>query len=317
MALGTVTHENIGYLLPDGPLLLGAGRAPRAAVGGPAAVDGLAALRRRGRGALPLPGHRADRARAGTWPRSAFMFTPYVLQYAGRISVILLPWAGPAVDGGLRRPGPAAGRLEVPGPVRPGGGPGQRHQRQLDPLRGHRPRPCGSPTPCWSPARPPGAGRGGWPGGSACSAPWSPCGGRSGSQVEAAYGVNVLKYTETVPATSSRLAGLGDPPGPRLLVLLRLGPDRGLDPGRGGLHPEPVAGRRSASPCRSWPSSPPSLLRWRYRAYFVLLVVVGMVLAVGRLPLRHPTGGRVGCSSPSWSTPRPGWPCAPPTGPRR
>ena len=50
-----------------------------------------------------------------------------------------------------------------------------------------------------------------------------------GLQVEAAYGVNVLKYTETVPATSARLAGLGDPAGPRLLVLLRHRPGGPVD----------------------------------------------------------------------------------------
>ena len=77
-----------------GPLLLGPGRAPRAAVDRPAPVDGLPAVRRRGRRPLPVPGHRAHRARAATWPPSAFMFTPYVLQYSGRISVILLPWSG-------------------------------------------------------------------------------------------------------------------------------------------------------------------------------------------------------------------------------
>ena len=68
-----------------------------------------------------------------------FMFTPYVLQYAGRISVILLPWAGlpwmvAFVILALRR-----GGWRLPGPLRLGGGPGQRHQRQLHPLRGHRP----------------------------------------------------------------------------------------------------------------------------------------------------------------------------------
>ena len=63
----------------------------------------------------------------------------------------------------------------------------------------------------------------------------------------------------------------------------------------GGLHP----GRRpdrcaSFTRARSWPSWPPFVARWRYRAYFILITVVGMVLAVGPNPYDRPVERRLG-----------------------
>ena len=100
---------------------------------------------------------------------------------------------------------------------------GQRHQRQLHHLRRRR---AGAVAPLCrrsSSARPPGA------------APAWPCDGAPhplvlpwwivGLEVEAAYGVDVLKYTETVPSTSPRRARRGHPRA-RLLVLLRRRPPR-------------------------------------------------------------------------------------------
>jgi arabinofuranan 3-O-arabinosyltransferase len=93
VALGTVTHENIGYLLPMGPFYWALAElhvplwvAQRLWLGTVlfAAGAGMLYLCR----TLKLSG-------AGCYVASfAFMFAPYVLQYSGRISIILLPWSG-------------------------------------------------------------------------------------------------------------------------------------------------------------------------------------------------------------------------------
>ena len=71
------------------------------------------------------------------------------------------------------------------------------------------------------------------------------------------------------------------PARPRLLVLLRAGPARPVD--RGG-EPTTRSDRPSSSPAtRSSCSrcSRPRSLRWRHRVFFVVLLLVGMVIAVG------------------------------------
>ena len=109
-----------------------------------------------------------------------------------------------------------------------------------------------------------------------------------GLQVEAAYGVNVLKYTETVPATSGAslaseiLRGLG--------YWYFYGTDR-----VGAWTQASVAytqnlwliGASFAVPVLCFIAA--VFTRWRYRAYFVLITVVGMVLAVGPNPYADPS----------------------------
>ena len=63
----------------------------------------------------------------------------------------------------------------------------------------------------------------------------------AGLEVEAAYGVNVLKFTETVPSTSATSNAADIIRGPRLLVLLRLRPPRPVDERRRPLHPGHLA----------------------------------------------------------------------------
>ena len=59
------------------------------------------------------------------------------------------------------------------------------------------------------------------------------------------------------------------------------------------------------------------VVRWRERAYFVVLVLVGTVLAVGVHPLSDPSPlGRAGEGQRARGR-RWGWRCAAPTGPRR
>src|SRR6202453_775588 len=93
VALGTVSHQTIGYLLPMGPFywLLAELHVPvwiaqRLWMGSIlfAAGAGMLYLCR----TVGLRGNGRYIAALG------FMFTPYVLQYSGRISVILLPWCG-------------------------------------------------------------------------------------------------------------------------------------------------------------------------------------------------------------------------------
>ncbi|MGA2037085.1 MAG: alpha-(1-_3)-arabinofuranosyltransferase family protein, partial [Acidimicrobiales bacterium] len=93
VALGTVTHEYIGYLLPMGPFYWFF-----SAVGVPVWVAQRiwlgSILFAAGAGVLLLCRTLNLRAPGRTVAALAFMLSPYFLQYAGRISVILLPWAG-------------------------------------------------------------------------------------------------------------------------------------------------------------------------------------------------------------------------------
>ena len=199
------------------------------AVGGPAPVDG-GLLFAAGAGALYLcrtigltgPG----RLRGGPGVHVHALRAPVRRADLGDPHAV----GGPALDGGLRHPGPARGGLAVPGPVRPGGGPGQRHQRQLHPLRGHRPGPVAALRRGGGQGGRRGAGPGAWPGRSACSSALVSLWWAVGLQVEAAYGVNVLKYTETVPSTSAASLASEILRGPRLLVLLRHRPGRARGP---------------------------------------------------------------------------------------
>src|SRR6202020_2751975 len=93
VGLGTVTHEYIGYLLPMGPFfaifhLLGVPVwvAQRLWLGSILLCAGV--------GVLYLSRILGLRGPGPTAAALAYMLSPYFLQYAGRISVILLPWAG-------------------------------------------------------------------------------------------------------------------------------------------------------------------------------------------------------------------------------
>ena len=93
VALGTVTHENIGYLFPMGPFfwLFAEAHVPvwvaqRLWMGCLLFAAGAGMLYLCRVVSLSGPGRYVAAL--------SFMFTPYVLQYAGRISVILMPWSG-------------------------------------------------------------------------------------------------------------------------------------------------------------------------------------------------------------------------------
>src|SRR5579872_4937079 len=93
VGLGTVTHQYIGYLLPMGPFYWFF-----SALGVPVWVAQRlwlgSMLFAAGAGILYLGKTLGLRAPARLVGALAFMLSPYFLQYSGRISVILLPWAG-------------------------------------------------------------------------------------------------------------------------------------------------------------------------------------------------------------------------------
>ncbi len=109
-----------------------------------------------------------------------------------------------------------------------------------------------------------------------------------GLQVEAAYGINVLKYTETVPATSGTsvaseiVRGLG--------YWYFYGTDRlGAWTQTSVAYTQDLWLMAASFTVPALAFAAAVLARWRYRTYFVLLTVVGMVLAVGPNPYTDPS----------------------------
>jgi arabinofuranan 3-O-arabinosyltransferase len=286
VALGTVTHQNIGYLLPMGPFywamaelhvpLWVAQRLWMTALLFAAGAGAVYLCRTIGLGG---PGRYVTAI--------AFMFTPYVLQYSGRISVILLPWSGlpwmvAFVILALRKGGwkyPALFALVV---------------ALVSGINASSILFVGLAPALWLPYAVVVAREATWR--KAWGAAWK-IGVLSilvslwwavGLEVEAAYGVNVLKYTETVPATSGAslaseiIRGLGywyfygtDRLGPWTQAAVAYTQNLWL------------IGASFAVPVLCFVAA--IFSRWRYRAYFVLITVVGMVLAVGPNPYADPT----------------------------
>lgn len=287
VALGTVTHENIGYLLPMGPFywvfaelhvpLWVAQRLWMGVILFAAGTGMLCLCRTVG---LHGPGRYVATL--------AFTFTPYVLQYAGRISVILLPWAGlpwmvAFVILALRRGGwryPALFALVV---------------ALVSGINASSILYVGIAPALWLPYSVLVAKNATWR--QAWSVTWKigllsslvSLWWAAGLQVEAAYGVNVLKYTETVPATSSTslasevLRGLG--------YWYFYGSDRvGVWTQTSIAYSQNLwlVALSFAVPALSFVGA--VMVRWRHRAYFALVVVVGTVLSVGAYPYTHPSG---------------------------
>jgi arabinofuranan 3-O-arabinosyltransferase len=286
VGLGTVTHEYIGYLLPMGPFfgILAFFHVPiwvaqRLWLGTILFAAGLGilylsrVLRLRGPGPIVAA--------------LAYMLSPYFLQYAGRISVILLPWAGlpfllaftilAVRRGGWRMPALFAivialvSGINATAIIYVGVVPILWIIYAVVVLR----------EATWRQAIR-AALRIGLLSLFACLW-WI-----AGLMVEAGYGVNVLKYTETVPSTSATsnasevLRGLGywyfygsDHLGPWTRAAVRFTQDIWL---LATSYAVPVLALVAAT-----------LLRWRERSFFILLVVVGMVLSVGPFPYTHPT----------------------------
>ncbi len=286
VGLGTVTHEYIGYLLPMGPFfavfhLFGVPVwvAQRLWLGSILFAAGL--------GVLYLSRILGLRGPGPAVAALAYMLSPYFLQYAGRISVILLPWAGlPFLLGltvvALRRGGwrePAlfavvvatVSGINASSIIYVGVAPVLWLFYAVVVLR----------ESTWRHALGTGLrialltiGASLW---------WM-----AGLQVEAAYGVNVLKYTETVPSTSATsnpadiIRGLGywyfygtDHLGSWTNAAIRYTQDIGL---LATSYAVPVVALVAAA-----------FVRWRERSYFLILLFVGLVLSVGPFPYSNPT----------------------------
>ncbi len=286
VGLGGVNHQYIGYLFPMGPFfavfhLLGVQVwvAQRLWLGSILFAAGL--------GVLYLSRILGLRGPGPTAAALAYMLSPYFLQYAGRISVILLPWAGlPFMLGltivALRRGGwrePAlfavvvatVSGINASSIIYVGVAPVLWLFYAVVVLR----------ESTWRHALATGLritiltlGACLW---------WI-----AGLQVEAAYGVNVLKFTETVPSTSATsnpadiIRGLGywyfygaDHTGPWTNAAVRLTQDISQ---LATSYAVPVVALVAAA-----------FVRWRERAYFLILLFVGLVLSVGPFPFSNPT----------------------------
>ena len=286
VGLGTVTHEYIGYLLPMGPFyfmfhVLGVPVwvAQRLWLGSLLFVAGA--------GILYLSRTLRLRGPGPIVAAMAYMLSPYFLQYAGRISVILLPWAGlPFMlgltivalrRGGWRQPALFAivvalvSGINASSIIYVGVAPILWILYAVVVLR----------ESTWRHALATALRIGVLTLG-ACL--WW----MAGLEVEAAYGVNVLKYTETVPSTSATsnaadiFRGLGywyfygtDHLGPWTTAAIRYTQDIWL---LATSYAVPVLALVAAA-----------FVRWRERAFFLVLLFVGLILSVGPFPFSHPT----------------------------
>ncbi len=286
VALGTVSHQYIGYLLPMGPFYAGLAAlhvptwvAQRLWLGG--------ILFAAGAGILHLSRVLSLRGPGRVVAALAFMLSPYFLQYAGRISVILLPWAGlPWMiaftvlafrKGGWRYPALFAVVVALVSGINAtailyvGLGP------VLWLLYAAGVEKEGSWRRAWATALKIGALT------VLCCLWWI-----AGLETEAAYGVDVLKYTETLPSTSATstaaevIRGLG--------YWYFYGGDR-LGPWTSSavIYTQQLwlIALSYFIPFLAFVSA--VMVRWRHRAFFVLLVIVGTVLSVGAYPYTNPT----------------------------
>jgi hypothetical protein len=286
VGLGTVTHQQIGYLLPMGPFywlfhVLGVPLwiSQRLWVG--------SILFAAGAGALYLCRTLGLGAPGSPVAAFAYMFSPYFLQYVGRISVLLLPWAGlpwlltftvlALRRGGWRDVARFGFVIALVGSI---------NATSLIYV-------CVGPI-LWLAYSVVGLGESTWRRAFlvalklgaislAVSLWWI-----AGLAIEGVYGVDILRTTETVQTVSQTstpievLRGLGywyfygsDRLGAWVVTSLQLTQD--LVPLASGFAVAAVAVMTSA------------FTRWRYRAFFALLALVGLVLAVGVYPFSHPT----------------------------
>ncbi len=286
-AAGTVTHQYIGYILPQGPFYAGLAAlhvpvwvAQRLWFGSLLFLAGAGvrfAVRTFGlRGPGPLV--------AG----AVYALSPYSMQYIERISAILMPWAGlgwllgftvlAIRRGGWRYPALFASVVALVGGI------------NATSLIYVGVAPLGFVLYTLFVTKEARAVRVVWAAvkigllSLAVSLWWI-----AGLAVEGAYGINVLKYTETVPAiantsvASEVMRGLGywyfygtDRLGPWLSSSVVYTQDVALLVVSFAL---PVLGVLAAV-----------LIRWRARAYFALLGLTGLVLSVGTHPFNHPSG---------------------------
>lgn len=286
IGMGTVTHQNIGYLFPMGPYywLFNAARVPdwvaqRLWLGSILFFAGVGVLYLLRTFGLRGPGIAIAAV--------AYMFTPYTLDYSARISALLLPFAAlpwmiglvrkALRHGGWRYPAIFALVVQLVGGVNAtalifaGVGPvlwilyAWLVDQEFDWRRAisvtARIAVLTLVTSLW----------------------WI-----AGLEMQGTYGLDILKYTETVKAVAIAsypneiLRGLG--------YWFFYGQDR-IGPwieSANQYTQRPVillAGYGLAVACLL----AAGVMRWRHRLFFVGLLLVGMIIAVGPSPYSHPT----------------------------
>ena len=286
VAAGTVTHQNIGYLFPQGPFYWVFSQ-----LGVPVWVAQRlwmgTLLFAAGAGVLYLARTLGVTGPGAVVAGLAYELTPYFLQYIQRISAILLPWSGlgwmvafavlALRRGGWRYPALFAvvvafvGATNATSLIYVGLAPLAwlfYGAFVLHESSARRAASTGLKLGVLS---------------LGVSLFWI-----VGLRVEGAYGINVLKYTETLPAiagtslASEVVRGLGywyfygsDRLGPWLQAAVKLQERTWLLVTSFAL---PVLGAVGAV-----------ISRWRAKAFFVLLIFVGVVLAVGMHPYGDPS----------------------------
>jgi len=286
VALGTVTHQNIGYLFPMGPfywvlanLHVPIWVAQRLWLGSIlfGAAAGVLYLCR----VVNVTG--AGRIVAAV----AYGLSPYVMQYAGRISVILLPFAGLGwilafMILALRRGGwryPALFALVVF--VVSGINASSIVYVLVAPLLWVPYAVLVEREATWRQALTVLVKAGALS--IVVSLWWI-----AGLSVEAMYGVDILKYTESVQAASSAAAASE--------VVRGLGYWYFYNGDRLGLWTQSSIDYTTSVKLLAASYLVPigavaaaALVRWRWRAYFVLVLIAGLVLSVGSNPFSSPT----------------------------
>lgn len=286
IGMGTVTHQNIGYLFPMGPFYwffehIGVPDwvAQRIWLG---TLVFAAAT-----GVLYLCRTLGERGPGVVVAALAFAFSPYSLHYAARISVILLPWAAlgwmlaltvkAARDGGWRYPAIFAIVVQIVGGVNATA----LIFAGVAPVAWLAYATLASREVPWRRALSTATKIGLLT--VVASAWWI-----AGLSLQGGYGLNILKYTETVEAVARTsmpnevLRGLGywffygqDAIGPWIESAANYTQEVEIIVLGYGLV------------CLALLSA--AVVRWRHRAFFVLLTLVGVIIAVGAHPFDSPT----------------------------
>jgi arabinofuranan 3-O-arabinosyltransferase len=286
IGLGTVTHQNIGYLFPMGPyywitdtLGLPSWVAQRIWLG--------SLLFFAGAGVLYLARTLDLRGPGAVVAGLAYMLSPYSLHYAARISVILLPWAGlgwmlgltirALRKGGWRYPAAFALVVQIVGSVNATA----LVFALLAPLLWVPYAVWISREVDWKRALATLARMGLLTFGA--SLWWI-----AGLWAQGSYGINILKYTETVKVVAT--AGVA----PEVLRGLGYWFFYGSD--KVGSWIEASVHYTTSRPLIVVSYAIPTLallaaafIRWRHRLYFAVLMVVGVTVAVGAHPYDDPS----------------------------
>ena len=245
--LGTVTHQNIGYLLPMGPVLLVLRRHRRARLGGPAALAGQPSCsppaRASSTSCAPSAGPTDRRATTtrrppATW-RDAGMSWPPRLHAEPLRAGLLGPHLGdpaavgrPALAHRLHRPGHPRSAAGATRPCSPWCADRRRHQRHRARPGRARPAALGRLRRVGRPRGHRAARRSAPSGRIGAARPWAVALVVRRPVGQGRYGLPIIRYTETLPGRRRRLQRARGPPGPRLLVLLRQRQARPVDRAR-------------------------------------------------------------------------------------